>query len=98
MKNDITAMNHIVENIKTIARVNGIKLGELERGIGLSIGYFSRVKHGKGISLYTAYRASQILECSLDIICDPNTANRLRKQAIMKEIDALKAELENLKC
>ena len=90
-------MRHIAENIAFIAKMKGIRMNALERDVGVSQGYFSRVRRsGMGMSVETVYRAAKRLGCSMDDVCDPDLVKRVRKKGIEEAIAGLQKELKEL--
>ena len=80
-------------NLKYLAMANGIKIADLEKEMNVSNGYISR---GKGLSLMSVYRASKILNVSMEDLIENNCPKALAITAIQIEIYRLKEELEEL--
>ena len=82
--------DYVIKNIKYLCKVKGISLGELEKTVGISVGYFSRL-YGRAdcMSVKTLNAVSTIFDISMD---------DLVKRPIYKEqrIKELKEELERL--
>jgi len=56
--------------VREEVRAQGLKLGDFERSIGVSVGYFSRTqRHNSTPSLLIALEISKTLGVSLDYLC-----------------------------
>lgn len=76
-------------------KLRGLKRGEVERAIGVSVGYFSKTK--TGVNLTVAYNLACYLNISLDDICSKGFYKKLLVQQLEKEkteIEKKIAELE----
>ena len=86
----------IYENVKYICLQKGIRISDVEKGIGSSPGYLSRTAAhsmpcGKLISI------GNLLDISLDELTDENYIHEHRKNEITARIESLKEEMESLK-
>lgn len=79
----------VIKNIILFARKNGIKIGELEKRIGVSTGYLSRCKHSKSISIGHVLKAAETLGCPIARLFDETIAAR-------EELKYLDEQIENL--
>lgn len=75
-------------NIVLSAKSKGIKICDLESACDVSVGYFSRKK---GMRAVTLWKASRELGVSMDDLCDAEYGNRIAVLALEKVI----AEKEN---
>lgn len=82
------------DNIYEIIDSKKLKIGELERAINVSVGYFSRRKQRKNeMPLDKAYEIANYLGCSLDYLCN----NDLVKERNEKEIIELEKQIDRLR-
>lgn len=92
--------DRIVSNIQCLCKIKNIKIGELEKRIGVRIGYFSRKKKQySAVGLYELLETAEILGVSLDGIINDNTRVYIlnteleeiekRKQEIIDEMNGL---------
>lgn len=92
--------DRIVSNIQCLCKIKNIKIGELEKRIGVRIGYFSRKKkQHSAVGLYELLETAEILGVSLDGIINDNTRVYIlnteleeiekRKQEIIDEMNGL---------
>lgn len=66
----MTLNEMIVANVRYLAKLNCIKIGEIENKVGVSTGYFSRtVKRDSSMTAETLYKVSEILKVSMDDLC-----------------------------
>lgn len=80
----------ISRNVRFICKQRGLNIGDLEKQIGVSTGYFSRLeKNGLKISLLNVYNASEILGVTIDDLINKDLS-------IEQRIAELKEELETL--
>jgi transcriptional regulator with XRE-family HTH domain len=79
----MTMAELVVSNIRYLAKANKIKLGEIEKQCGVSVGYFSRKvsMDGASIPIHVAKQAAEILDVSLDELCTNFRYDRLKQEA-----------------
>lgn len=81
----------IGENVRYVAKHKKMLIGDIEKQVGLSPGYFSR--EGTKISAEKLYEVSKILDVSMeDLITD-----RLREKIILEKIEELQKELKEVR-
>lgn len=86
----------LCKNLKYYSKEIG-GIGELEKRIGVSAGYFSRVGGFKrGISLVHIIMALGVLGKSFDELCDEDSAKKAEMKAIDDEIEQLLAKRREL--
>ena len=86
----------LCKNLKYYSKEIG-GIGELEKRIGVSAGYFSRVGgHKRGISLAHIIMALGVLGKSFDELCDEDAAKKAEMKAIDDEIERLVAKRREL--
>lgn len=57
----------LIENIRELLKMRGIKIGDLEQRIGVSPGYFSRIlKEGRDIPIEHIVTVAEMLQVSID--------------------------------
>ena len=95
-KNEIN--DRIVNNIYHLCEMKSIKIGDMERKIGVRIGYFSRKKKSQStVGLLELYEATELLGVSLDEITNKNMYKDFAKEKLKKElveIEKRKSEIE----
>ena len=66
----------IIKSLGQLLKINGLKVGDIEKKCGLSLGYFSRIEDYGEITFKTAFELSKNLKISLDdlyeILCEEN--------------------------
>lgn len=79
-----------IKNIDMYLSLKGISTSKMEREVGLSQGYFSRLKGGKfhGISFETIVKMAKFLNVSLNSLIEDNS--------LYEESEILKYEIEKL--
>ena len=86
-----------INNIKAFCTMRGIQLGDLEASIGVSKGYFSRIKaNTRGVPFYKILMVADALGVSLEKLVDPYVVNTMEIERIERQIESLenkKAEL-----
>lgn len=86
------------KNVKAYTKAKKISIGEIERQIGISRGYVSRIANGKpGILFDVACQISQALGVSLEFLLDENLLFNLKAEKVRTEIRKKEAEIEELK-
>lgn len=75
--------NSIYQNIKALSKMKGLKLGDVEKSVGLSVGYLSR---HKAISSTVLVKLSDIFEISIDDIIRSNFVDEEQKRRIVKDL------------
>lgn len=66
----MTVNELVAFNIKYLASQKGLKLGDIERSVGVNVGYFSRkLRTDTAIPLDIVYNCSQILDVTIDELC-----------------------------
>ncbi len=57
----------LIENIRELLKLRGIKIGDLEQQIGVSPGYFSRIlKEGRDVPVEHIIAVAEVLQVSID--------------------------------
>ncbi len=81
----------LFDNIQLIVRFEGLAVGELEKKIGVSAGYISRMRRtGSTLGLEKLYRLSKITGYSMDDLCSKEFKMRL----MQAEINKLQGEMQ----
>lgn len=93
----MTNQNTVISNLLYEANRRGVPIGKLEERIGVSKGYLSRAKRGKGMSLQTFLNALDFLSCPVEVVLDKNYLYRLELQQIEQAIEAMNARKDELK-
>lgn len=86
----MTISERLATNVKIYCTMQNKQIGDLERDIGVSTGYFSRVKGKNMMRIETGCKAAQWLGVSVD---DLITGKAIKAQRIAE----LESELEQLK-
>ena len=88
-------------NVKNICRLNNTKIGDLERAVGVRLGYFARhAEKGYGLSLDIAYKVSAYFGIPINELIEGNYESALLKLEIKKveqRLRALQEEEQRLK-
>ena len=86
-----------INNIKAFCTMRGIQLGNLEASIGVSKGYFSRIKSDtRGVPFYKILMAADALGVSLEKLVDPYVVNTMEIERIERQIESLKGKKAEL--
>lgn len=86
-----------ITNVKSLCYLKKIKLGDLEKELGVGKGYLARVARGSGdLSLRNALMLSKRLDKSMDDLLTANYAAVVAKQALDEKINKARQELEKL--
>lgn len=86
-----------INNIKAFCTMRGIQLGNLEISIGVSKGYFSRIKSGtRGVPFYKILMAADALGVSLEKLVDPYVVNIMEIERIERQIESLESKKTEL--
>ena len=84
---------NVCDNIIFLVKHNNIPIGECEREIGVSTGYFSRAKKEcAGISAELLYKTSRYFGVTMDELY----TGSFRAQAIKDELERLRKELAEI--
>ena len=92
-------MENLYNNIHVLISNRGYYIGDVEKAIGVSRGYFSRLareKYEYKISAVTLYKLSQYFGVSMDNLVSRNSTKLLleaKVAEIQKEIDGIKSQL-----
>ena len=70
------------DNIQALIEIRGIQVGKLEKQLGVSAGYFSRVRRGMSISSEVLYNLSKVMDVSMDDLCSKGYKNRLIRDKV----------------
>lgn len=81
------------ENVRAVAKKKGLKLGQVEKYILKSAGYFSR---NPDITLKDACRLADLLDESLEDLINQNFEEIYRARDLKEKRDYIKQELERL--
>ena len=80
----------VISNMLYIASEKGFNIGDFECLIGLSKGYFSRLKRNRNsLSLKTVLNALDLLKCPAQMIFDEHLVQNAELKSIELKIDAL---------
>ena len=72
----------ICRNVRLMAKAAGWKLGDLERAVGLSVGYFARCRQSASVpAVDTVYNAAKCLGVTIEDLLDENLPKRLKQPA-----------------
>lgn len=89
-----------LKNVKEYAKYKGIKLRDIEKDAGVTVGYISRLVKGDRetqIGLDTAVRmAMYIGGASLDMFTSKNWAKEQKRKKLEKQMQEIKAQIEEL--
>lgn len=82
----------MIANVKYLVKKQGIKLGELQKAVGVSVGYFSRLEKSNSMpNLEVVMRTADILGVSMDELLysdvRPPTA-LLELEILVEDVDA----------
>lgn len=81
----------ILNNIKWLAKSKGILIGNLEKEVGVSKGYFSRLEKSiREMSLGTAAKVADVLGCTLDELVLTDIGRQIEIAELEKKLQALK--------
>lgn len=94
MEIDRELLNTFYSNVQCLIEREGCYIGEVEKAIGVSVGYFSRSrKHDTKIPLISAYKVSQYFGVSLEDLLTQN----YREVLIEEKIKKLQCELDDIR-
>lgn len=86
-----------INNIKAFCTMRGIQLRNLEASIGVTKGYFSRIKaEPRGIPFYKILMAADALGVSLEKLVDPYVVNTMEIERIERQIESLESKKAEL--
>lgn len=86
-----------INNIKAFCTMRGIQLGNLEASIGVSKGYFSRIKADtRGVPFCKILMAADALGVSLEKLVDPYVVNTMEIERIERQIESLESKKAEL--
>lgn len=80
--------NNLYENVKTLAKANRIKLGELEKEVGVSTGYFSR--ESENPMLVPVLKVADKFSIDVHKLMYGDLSVQIQLKAIDEEIEELK--------
>ena len=86
----MTTTERIVSNVKYLCKKNNISIGWVEKEVGVSAGYLSRMKGRKMLPIDSAYKIAEVLGIEMQDLISPSLA----KQARIAELEAELAELK----
>ena len=88
--------NIIVNNIRQLAKVKGMPIGNLEEKVGVSKGYFSRLEgSNKDMLLGIVVATANILNCTLDELVLTDIGRNLEIMELEARLQALKVGGQN---
>lgn len=90
-------LERFYNNICFICRSKGIKIGALEKEVGVSPGYFSRMRNGKGLSVVNAFYVAKALDSDLMEMLECDIGKQARIRELEKELSMVEKELARLK-
>lgn len=71
----------ISSNVRYLVKTKHLNIGDVERELGLSAGYFSRKVDGSKMPVQVAFNAANLLGISLDELCTDFRYASLKKEA-----------------
>jgi len=74
------------KNIRTLSKFNNIKLGDLEKQMGVTPGYTSRIDGRRRLSMDKIAKAAEILNVSIDDIWKKDFELELRTPIVREEL------------
>lgn len=87
----IPTIRNFYMNTIFLCKEKGILIGELEKKVGISPGYLSRLcSESKQLSVFKAYRIAQILEYNLVDMLEKEIWKPIRIKELEAELEALK--------
>lgn len=86
---DKVNMNRFVKNVKFLCKEKNIKIGVLEKNVGICVGRIARLKQNGSISLNAAYGISKILETSLDDLLETDIELKYLVKKKREELEEL---------
>lgn len=87
----------LVENIRYLCKITNTKIGELEKRIGISAGYFSRLSHrNSDITINILYQVSEIFSISMNDLVEKRLGREQRIKELKEELAKLEEELAKL--
>lgn len=90
---EIELNKKIIQNIRALLRMKNIKIGQLEKTIGVSVGYVSRLENGeKRMGFNTIYKAAQTLGVTVDELI----TGEFRKEILREHANKLREELNRI--
>lgn len=86
----------IYETVRALLKLQHKRIGDLERYVNVSPGYFSRgTKHGRiDFSLSKAKKVAEFFGISIDNLADDNFVEEVKTQAFQNEINELRTLIE----
>lgn len=89
--------NRIVNNIYHLCKLKNIKIGDLEKKIGVRIGYFSRKKKSYStIGIFELIETTEILEICLDEIINVDYKEQYLKIELQEELEEIEKRKQEI--
>ena len=83
----------LVKNIRFLCKTNGLKVGDLEKQVGVHVGYFARLYNDiTNISATNLYKVSKIFDISMNDLIERNLYKEQRIKKLKKELEELENE------
>lgn len=83
----------IYENIRYLAKENGIRMSDVERAVGVSTGYFSRLKaREKSIPIGYLLTVCFLFNVPLEYLCTVNIVKQAKITKLTAELERLRGE------
>lgn len=91
----MTISERIAKNAKFLCHKQGKLVADMEKAIGVSTGYFSRVKGKKSIPIETGYKVADFLGIDIGTLAFAQLAKQEKVDRLEAELIRLKRELEH---
>ncbi len=92
MKTSRELMKIFSWNARLCCKQKGMRIGDLERQVGVSPGYLSRIEYSRRVSLANICRTAEILGVTIDDLLSENMMIDMRIEELKKELKMLKSK------
>lgn len=91
----MTISERIANNARFLCRSQGRNIGDMEKAVGISTGYLSRIKGKEMLRIDVGYALADYLGVNMDDLIKPNLAREARIAKLKAELDDLEKEGNN---
>jgi len=71
----------ISTNVRYLAKEKKLNIGDVERELGVTAGYFSRKVDGSDLPVQIAFNVAKMFDIPLDVLCTDFRYENLKKEA-----------------
>lgn len=91
----MTISERIANNARFLCRTQGRRINDMEKAVGVSTGYLSRIKGKETLRIDTGYALADYLGVNMDDLIKTNLAREARIAKLKAELDDLEKEDSN---